>query len=107
MSNTTFTPKSLALIAHIPVFGIIYSILQFKDQKDAYLGFYVRQMLGITLMGAISSMVHINIFGGFTNNLLWLFTVVFWFISLYGAVNQEKKLVPVIGQYFQDWFKNL
>jgi len=33
--------------------------------------------------------------------------IILWFIGFIAAVQGEKKLVPVLGPYFQDWFKSL
>jgi uncharacterized membrane protein len=32
---------------------------------------------------------------------------ILWLISIVGAFKGEEKAVPVIGEHFQDWFKNL
>lgn len=109
MNNfSDLSPKQLALIAHVPVIGFVIALLQYNDQKNDYLGFYLRQMLGITILGVLSSYVRINIFGDFFfSNVVWIATVVLWAISFLSAFNEEKKPIPVLGDYFQVWFKNL
>jgi uncharacterized membrane protein len=39
--------------------------------------------------------------------IIGIATFIFWIISLIGTANGEKKLVPLLGEYFQDWFKSL
>ncbi|WP_243456793.1 hypothetical protein [Polaribacter batillariae] len=36
---------------------------------------------------------------------VFIFTL--WIIGLIGAVQGEEKRVPVLGDYFQKWFKNI
>jgi uncharacterized membrane protein len=40
----------------------------------------------------------------------WVLSIVvfvFWIMSLIGSIQGEKKETPIVGKYFQDWFKSL
>ena len=94
--------KNVAIIAHITIIGwIIALIMNNGDKKTEYASFYIRQMLGLALFALIL---------GFIPVLGWIISLVFvvlWVISLIGSLSGEKKLTPILGQYFQDWFKSL
>lgn len=94
--------KTKAILAHITLIGwIIALILNQNEKKDEFSSFYIRQMLGLILLSIVTSLVPI------VGWVLWIVVVVFWILSLIGAAGGEEKLTPVVGHYFQDWFKTL
>ena len=93
--------KNIALIAHLTLIGWIVALVMNNTTKSEFGAFYIRQMLGLMLLGLVLSFVPIV---GWIINLVVL---VLWIMSLIGAVNGEKKLTPVVGEYFQDWFKSI
>lgn len=99
--------KTIAIISYITLIGwIIAYIMHDKDKTD--LGaFHLRQSLGIIVtaiaLSVVSSVVGISI-------LSWIIQVailVFWILGFVGAVQGEKKLVPLLGAQFQQWFKGI
>lgn len=93
--------KTKAIVAHITYIGWIIALVINANERDEITSFYIRQLLGIYLFSIVISFVPvINVLG-------WLAALVFWILSLIGAVNGEMKVTPVIGQYFQDWFKGI
>lgn len=93
--------KTKAIVAHITYIGWIIALVINSSQKDEITSFYIRQLLGIYLFSIVITFVPvINIFG-------WLAALIFWILSLIGAVNGEMKETPIVGKYFQDWFKGI
>ena len=93
--------KTIAIIAHITLIGWIIAIIINSNEKNEFASFYIRQLLGLFLAGIILSIIPL---------LGWLLSIVifvFWIISLIGAIQDEKKEVPLVGKYFQEWFKTL
>ena len=94
--------KNVAIIAHITIIGwVIALVMNNGEKKSEFASFYIRQMLGL----AICSLVL-----GFIPVIGWIISlvfIVFWVMSLIGALGGDKKLTPLLGQYFQDWFKSL
>jgi uncharacterized membrane protein len=104
--------KTRGLIAHMTFIGWIIAIVQ-NNPKNDFASFYIRQMLGLIIMAAgiqILSMMFmfIPVLGLV---LYWIFllaslgVVALWVMSLIGAVNGKKELTPIVGEYFQEWFK--
>ena len=94
--------KNVAIIAHITIIGwVIALIMNGGDKKTQFGSFYIRQMLGLSLCAIVFSFIPMV---GWIINLGF---IVLWIMSLIGALGNEKKLTPVLGQYFQDWFKSL
>ncbi len=93
--------KTKAIVAHITYIGWIIALVINSSQKDEIASFYIRQLLGLYLFGLVITFIPvINIIG-------WIIVLVFWILSLIGAVNGEMKETPIVGKYFQDWFKGI
>lgn len=93
--------KTKAIVAHITWIGWLIALIINSNQRDEITSFYIRQLLGIYLFTLVISIVPvINIIG-------WIVGIIFWILSLIGAVNGEMKETPVVGKYFQDWFKGI
>jgi uncharacterized membrane protein len=93
--------KTVAIIAHLTIIGWIVAIIMNSSNKTELGSFYVRQTLGIFLIGFVLGIIPIiNIIG-------FIITFILWIISLIGAINGNKKPVFLVGEYFQDWFKSL
>ena len=94
--------KTKAIVAHITLIGwIVALVMNQNENKDEFVSFYIRQMLGLLIIWFIT--IWIPVIGW----VVWIAAVVFWVISLIGAANGELKLVPILGQHFQEWFKAL
>jgi len=95
-------PKTKAIVAHITIIGwIIALVINNSEQKDEFTSYYLRQLLGIYLAGFILSLIPV------LGMIITIIFIVFWIMSLIGAVQGEIKETPWVGAYFQDWFKSL
>lgn len=93
--------KNIALIAHITLIGWIIALVMNNEKKNTFASFYIRQMLGLMICTFILSFIPI---------IGWILSIgilVLWILSLVGALNGEEKLTPIVGVYFQDWFKSM
>jgi uncharacterized membrane protein len=98
--------KTKSIVAHITVIGWVIAIVMNSSDKGENTSFYIRQTLGIWILGVAGSllgMATISLIGTIT----FIATFVFWILSLVGALSGEQKPVPVFGEMFQDWFKGV
>jgi len=94
--------KNVAIISHITLIGwIIALIMNNNDKKSEYASFYIRQMLGIMLLGLLLGLIPV------LNIISWILPFILWIMSLIGAFSGEKKPVFLLGTQFQDWFKSI
>ena len=94
-------PQIKAIVAHITPIGWIIALLLNNDNPDSFTSFYIRQTLGLYL---------ISILLGFIPFLGWVISSVlfiFWLMSLIAAATNKIQVLPLIGEYFQDWFRSL
>jgi uncharacterized membrane protein len=99
--------KTVAILAYITLIGWIIALIMHNSNKTDFGAFHIRQSLGIILvaigLSIVSSFLHISI-------LSWIVQIgiiVFWVLGFIGAIQGEKKLVPLLGAQFQDWFKGI
>ena len=93
--------KTKAIVAHIYWIGWVIALILNSNEKDEPTSFYLRQLLGLFLFSVIITFIPvIKIFG-------WIITLVFWIISLVGAIKGDTKEIPLVGKLFQDWFKGI
>ena len=109
--SSTDNGKTIAIVAYLALLGWIIALVMNSSNKTELGSFHIRQMLGIMIVGFLLYMagwVAALVLG--TAVVLWLFyglSFVFWLLGFLGAVQGEKKLVPVLGEQFQEWFKGL
>lgn len=103
--------KTTGIVSYIGLIGLIIAFVMDKD-KSPFSRFHIRQNIGINILwvvlwilsiilGSISSILGLIVW------VLFLFPFVLWVIGIIGAVQGEKKLVPVLGDKFQEWFKSI
>ena len=97
--------KQAAIVAYVTIVGTIIAFYMNQDNKNTFASFHIRQALGINigyfLIGAFVSMFD---FWGITS-AFYIFIFVLWVFGLITAINEEQKPAPIIGPYFQEWFR--
>jgi uncharacterized membrane protein len=89
-----------AVLAHITIIGwIIALVLNQNENREEFASFYLRQVLGISLMGLVLSWIPGLKF------IVGVLIITLWIISIVKALSNEEYAIPVVGDYFQDWFK--
>ncbi|HKK73899.1 MAG TPA: hypothetical protein VJ953_02400 [Saprospiraceae bacterium] len=103
------SPRTIAIISHLTIIGWVFALIKHREDRSQLSAFYLRQTLGITLLGVAGTFIgnSFGSLGGPSSSIIGIAVFVFWIISLIGASNGEEKTVPLLGEYFQDWFKSL
>ncbi|MCB0398231.1 MAG: hypothetical protein KDD26_01150 [Winogradskyella sp.] len=98
--------KTLATVAYITPLGLLIAISLNLEKRNPYVFFHARQMIGLVIMVGISNVCekYVNSWFG---TALWFATFISWLYCLIYTIIGEYKLLPFLGQYFQDWFRNL
>ena len=92
--------KTKAIVAHITLIGWIIALVLNSQEKDEYASFYIRQMLGLLILSFLGFIPLLGLVIGIAAFVLWI-------LSLIGAASGQMKPLPLVGNYFQDWFKSL
>lgn len=108
MSETTpNNGKNIAVIAYITLIGWIIALVMHNSNKTELGAFHIRQMLGLIIVGFALSMLARVIGIGMISWIVQIGMLVLWVLGLIGAIQGEKKLIPVLGEQFQQWFKGI
>ena len=103
------SPKTVAIVSHLTIIGFIIALIWNNNNKSELGSFYIRQMLGLILLSLAGGVVRMGMggLGATLGGLISIVAFVLWILSFIGALNEEKKLLPIVGEYFQDWFKSI
>lgn len=108
MENSTDNDgKTIGIIAYITLIGWVVALLMNSGKKNEYASFHIRQMLGLILLSLVISVLSIYVNLGLFGTILSVLVLVLWVIGFVGAIQGERKLVPIIGENFQEWFKGI
>ena len=93
--------KVIAIVSYITPIGWIIALILNQSKKTDLGSFHIRQALLLMVAGIILSWIPV------VGWILAIAVFVFWIMGLVYAVQGEKKEVPLIGAYAQQWFKGL
>ena len=106
--NTGYDPKTIAIIAYLTIIGLVIAFLLNNDKKHEFSSYHIRQSLGLVLCSvALFIIGMIPVLGWNISFLGSIFLIILWVMGLLSAINYETKPVPVLGKYFEEWFKNI
>lgn len=98
--------KTLAIISYLTFIGLIIAIIMNLEKRNPFTLFHIRQMFGLMFMLIFSNLVE-----QYVNSLLgtafWIITFACWLFAIFYAIKEEYKPIPVLGEKFQEWFKNI
>lgn len=102
----TMDDRTKSIVSHLTPIGWLISFYFNYKNKETNTSFYLRQTLGIyifAIAGGLIALFHILI-----PVIIWyLLVTALLIISLTGALNGTQKEVPVTGDMFQMWFKDI
>lgn len=98
--------KTKSIVAHLTLIGWIIALVMNQTDKGPNTSYYLRQMLGLTVLGVLSWLVGL-IPVPYLSMIFSIAILVLWVISLINALSGQQKPVPVVGEMFQQWFKSI
>lgn len=108
MENHTIKEgKTAALISYIPVIGAPIAFFLNKNKRNYFASFHIRQTFGLNILYFINKWIVYEYFGLTAFNIGKGGVLVLFILGGLGALREQKKLVPLLGDKFQEWFKNI
>ena len=108
MNNQTVNEgKTIAIVSYLTIIGTLIAFIMNQNRSNYFASYHIRQALGLFLTGMV-----INFLQRF-NDFFWLDAIlgiglfILWLLGLISAVQGEEKPVPLLGEYYQEWFKNI
>ena len=103
--NLNAAGQKVAVIGYFTIIGAIIAMSMHNNKPTDFSRYHVRQAFGIHLLFHacalfISQWFHEFAFGG-----LYLMYMLLWGFGFWSALQGTQNKVPMIGTYFQAWFK--
>ena len=100
--------KTLGIVAYLTIIGLVAALILNKDKKEPFASFHIRQSLGLLVTGIALWIVGvIPIVGWLISILGTIFILVLWIMGFINALNGKEQGVPVLGNKYSEWFKNI
>ncbi len=107
MENQTVNDgKTIAIISYITFIGTIIAYFMNQNKRNSFASFHIRQAIGLILLGFVVNFINRFIDYGWISQLLFLGLFALWIIGLIGAIQGQEKKIPLLGDQFQEWFRN-
>ena len=104
--HTVEEGKTTAIISYITLIGTVIAFIMNNSKKNTFAQFHIRQMIGLGLIALINQYV-IGKFIPMAAMVIGVGLLILWIIGFIGAIQGEEKKVPLLGDQFQEWFKNI
>ena len=108
MENFNDKGKNTAIVAYMTIIGSVVAIFMNQDEnKSQFASFHIRQALGLFI-----SFFLLGYFVGSIDNwtatfAFYLFYFILWLYGFVGALQMQKREIPLVGNFFQNVFKSL
>ena len=107
MQNTVEEGKTIAIVSHLSIIGTIIAIVMNNDKKNTFATFHIRQTLGIFLL-FFALGYPVGLFDDWMiSSSLYIFIFILWAYSFVSALQVQINLIPLLGSFFQKFFKNI
>ncbi|WP_299016516.1 hypothetical protein [uncultured Polaribacter sp.] len=108
MINQTFKEgKTLGTVSYITIIGLLYAFFTNRQNNNYFASFHIRQSLGLHILYFANKWIVFAYFGTTAGNIGKIGVLVLFVLGIISAVQEELKLVPLFGEKFQEWFKNI
>ena len=99
--------KKLAILGYCTIFGAAIAMSMNAENKNQFASFHIRQALGLCLTFFLLGFV-IAMFDNFGVTFgFWGFFFILWMYGFVGAIQGKYHLIPILGIFFQKFFKRL
>lgn len=99
--------KNAAIVAYLTIIGSVIAIFMNSENKSSFASFHIRQALGIFLT-FFALGYPIGYFDSWMISFaFYIFFFILWIFGFMGALNNEEKKVPLLGDFYQNLFKSL
>lgn len=99
--------KKIAIISYLTIIGCIIAMIMNSEKKYPFASFHNRQALGITLL-FFALGYPVGYFDSWAITMgFYLCFFILWIYGFIGALQYEKREVPLLGELFQKLFKGI
>lgn len=106
--NTASDDKTMAIVAYLTIIGLIAAFIMNREKNDPFAAYHIKQSLGLSMCGIALFIVGlVPILGWIASFLGSIFLLYLWVMGLVNAINGKEQPVPLFGDKFEEWFRNI
>lgn len=107
-NSTTSEGKTIALIAYITIIGLVIAFIMNNEKKNAFAKYHIVQSLGLGLTGLALGLIGLIPIIGWIINIVGVLVLLYmWIMGLVNAINEKEQPVPILGNHYIEWLKNI
>ncbi|HLN94911.1 MAG TPA: hypothetical protein VK183_04685 [Flavobacterium sp.] len=100
--------KSAAIMAYILIVGVLIALsINTGEDRSKFASFHIRQALGLSIVFVSLGLIVSNFDNWMITASMYIFVGVLWSFGLFSAAAGRMTPVPLLGAFFQKFFKNL
>jgi len=99
--------KTAAITSYILIIGALIALSMNAETKNQYAAFHIRQALGIAITFIGLGLIISNFNSFMIAVPMWICTSVLWTYGIISAIQGTTKPMPLVGTWYQKWFKNV
>lgn len=100
--------KKIAIISYITIIGLVVAFVMNNEKKLDFANYHIRQSIGLCLTGLALGIIGIIPILGWIINIFGIFVLLYmWMMALMNAINEKEKPAPILGKYYENWFKGI
>ena len=99
--------KNIAVISYFTIIGAIIALFMNSENKTAFASFHIRQSLGLALSFLFLSYIIGYFDSWMISGSFYIAYFLLWIYGFLAALQSEQRTIPLVGTFFQSFFKNL
>jgi uncharacterized membrane protein len=104
--NTISEGKTAAITSYIIIIGFLIALSMNSENKNEYASFHIRQGFGLSITFISLGLIISNFESIMIAAPMWIFVSILMFYGIYSAAIGSTKPLPLVGQFYQKWFRN-
>lgn len=107
MNNSAENEKTLGIVSYLTIIGTIIAMVQNSEKRSAFVSFHIRQALG-TMLLFFALGYPVGYFDSWmVSSAFYIFFFILWVFGFLGAIQGQMTVIPIVGPFFQKFFKSL
>ena len=107
-NNNIEKGKTAAITSYILIIGVLIAMsMNTGEDKNSFASFHIRQALGLSITFISLGLIISNFDSAMISISMWVFLSILWTYGIFSAINGQTKPVPLLGEFFQKWFKSI
>ncbi|MDI1255941.1 MAG: hypothetical protein PSV16_07550 [Flavobacterium sp.] len=99
--------KTAAISSYILLVGVLIALSINSEDKNPYASFHIRQGLGLSITFVSLGLIIANFESIMIAAPMWIFISVLMIFGIFNAAQGSTRPLPLVGNLFQKWFKNI